>query len=116
MSEQWAYRFGRGSAEGPFETKEAAIADAKENYSGEKISFGRVIEIKPEQLVFDSIYTVDNILEQMQEGLEIDYDEWLFFTDDEGKKELEKLLKDWAAKYVTAEIDWYMEDEEEIVV
>jgi len=103
------------AAQGPFDSKEAAIEDAKDYYDGEAtIYVGTCKYADP----LDYLPDVESLLEQMDENaFDNDfawYDNGDIFYCTETSKKAEEGLRRWAKKYLRAEKIWTLVEIEKV--
>jgi len=116
MSREWAWRFDGGTAHGPFDSRDEALADAYHHIDGDRrtVLLGQVRDLRPEDHVVGAV-DMESILEAMDERVELDYDDAIFEANGpDARVALEAVLRTWAQKYVTTNVGWTTTDEEDI--
>lgn len=125
MSEEtWGWYAEGAHAHGPFDSQEAATADAIGYFAGDKpgshkVTVGPCVDIRPENWIWADM---DAVLERMDESLgeHVEIDDVCFVVDPEkheaAEADLQAALRAWAKRWVSAQVHWYVGDGKEINV
>jgi hypothetical protein len=116
-AERWSWRAtnSRASFYDEFPSREAAIEDAKDN-GMDVVYVGRVEDLRPEDYINFSGTDVFWLLDFMDEAAEVDTDDRVFTTNEDGQRALHDILRNWAREYVSSNIHAVMRDEEKVTL
>lgn len=122
MSKKYAWmRWGGGEAHGLFDSYGAALADAKKHFAGERA------EITINAVCYVDFFNHAPDADQLVEEASVNFDDnhgWdgsdaafdLAGANEEATAELHAALAEWARKWIVRNIDWYVTENEKIVL
>lgn len=109
----WTWRLDDGPFGDEYDSRDAAVDDARENAPGRTVLVGEVVDVVPVDYV-GALVDVDTMMERMDEA--VDLDGPVFEVDDGGEETLRAILRAWVQTHVTASIGRMTTNEEQVDV